>query len=55
MMSAIIIFGKNSFIFRFVSYGLVTKSLEAGSTFEKVAKKIKCEKMNVNRFTTKFG
>jgi hypothetical protein len=48
MMSAITIFGKNSFIFSFVDYGLVTKSLgAAGCTFEEVKKKTKCQKMNV--------
>ncbi len=47
MMSAIIIFEKNSFIFSFVGYGLMTKSLEARCTFEKVAEKTKCQKMNV--------
>jgi hypothetical protein len=40
-------FGKGSFIFSFVSYGLVTNSLGAGCTFEEVAEKIKCQKMNV--------
>jgi hypothetical protein len=44
-MSAITIFGKNSFIFGFVDYGLVTKPL--GCTFEEVTKKTKCQKMNV--------
>jgi len=33
----------------------VTKSLEAGYTFNEVAQKTKCQKMNVNPFTTKFG
>jgi hypothetical protein len=41
---------ESSFKFSFVSYGLVTKSLEAGCTFEEVAEKIKCQKMNVNVF-----
>jgi hypothetical protein len=50
MMGALTIFGKGGFIFSFVSYGLVTKSLEAGCTFEEVAEKIKCQKMNVNFF-----
>jgi len=31
MMSAISIFGENSFIFNFVGYGLVIKSLEGGA------------------------
>jgi len=44
-----------SFIFSFVSYGLVTKSLGVGCTFEEVAQKIKRQKMNVNHFTIKFG
>ncbi len=55
MMGALNIFGKGSFKFSFVSYGLVTKSLEVGCTFEEVAEKIKCQKMNVNFFTTKVG
>jgi hypothetical protein len=55
MMGALTIFGKGSFIFSFVSYGLVTKSLEAGCTFEEVAEKIKYQKMNVNVFTNKVG
>jgi len=55
MMSVIIIFEESSFIFSFVSYGLVTKSLGAGCTFEEVAEKTKCQKMNANLFTTKFG
>jgi hypothetical protein len=53
MMGAIIIFEENSFIFSFVSYGLVTKSFGARCRFEEVAKKTKCQKMNVNIFTTK--
>ncbi len=55
MMGAIIMFGKNNFILNFVGYGLVTKSLGVGCTFEEVAKKTKCQKMNVNIFTTKLG
>jgi hypothetical protein len=47
-MGAITIFGKNSFIFSFVDYGLVKKSLGASCTFEEVAEKTKCQKMNVN-------
>ncbi len=39
MMSAITIFEESSFIFSFVTYGLVTKSFGTGCTFEKVAKK----------------
>jgi hypothetical protein len=38
-----------------VGYGLVTKSLGAGCTFEEVRReKTKCQKMNVNPFTTKL-
>jgi hypothetical protein len=48
MIGAIPIFGKNSFIFSFVDYGLMTKSLGARCTFEEVAEKTKCQKMNVN-------
>ncbi len=58
MMSPIIIFEKNSFIFSFVGYGLITKSLEsleAKCTFEKVAEKTKCQKINCEIFTTKLG
>ncbi len=47
MMGAITIIGKNSFIFSFVDYGLVTKSLGARCTFEEVVEKTKCHKMNV--------
>jgi len=54
MMSAIIIFEENSLISSFMSYGLVKKSLKVGCTFEEGAKKIKCQKMNVNIFTTTF-
>jgi hypothetical protein len=42
MMGALTIFGKNSFIFSFVGYGLVTKSLRVGCTFEMVVEKTKC-------------
>jgi hypothetical protein len=51
---AMIIFGKSSFIFRFVGYGLVTKSFGAWCTFEEMVEKSKCQKMNVNLFTTKW-
>jgi hypothetical protein len=54
MMSAIIIFEESSFKFSFVSYGLVTKSLEARCTFEEMTEKIKRQKMNLTLFTTKF-
>ncbi len=47
MMGAINIFGKNSFKLNFVDYGLVTISLGARGTFEGVADKTKCQKMNV--------
>jgi hypothetical protein len=52
VMSAITNFEESSFVFSFVSYGLVTKSFGTGCTFEQVAKKTKCQKMNVNFFTT---
>jgi hypothetical protein len=55
MIDAIITFGENSFIFSFVGYGLVTKSLATGCTFEKVAEKTKCGKMNVSIFTINLG
>ncbi len=48
MMGYITSFQKNSFIFNFVDYGLVTTSFGARCTFEEVAKKTKCQKMNVN-------
>jgi hypothetical protein len=47
-MNAITIFEKYSFIFSFVNYELVIKSLGARCTLEVVAEKRKCEKMNVN-------
>jgi hypothetical protein len=50
MMDAIIIFEKNSFIFSFV--GVVNRGWVR--TFEEGAKKIKCQKMNVNFFTNKL-
>jgi hypothetical protein len=55
MMNAIAIFEESSFIFNFVSDGLVTKSFGTGCTFEEVAKKTKCQKTNVNFFTSKLG
>ncbi len=56
MIGAIFTFGENSFIFSFVGYGLVAKSLAAWCTFEKVEEKTKCQKMmNVNIFTIKLG
>jgi hypothetical protein len=45
MMGAIVIFGKSSFIFNYVGYGLMTKSL--GGWVKEVAEKTKCQKMNV--------
>jgi len=47
-MNAITIFEKYSFIFSFVNYELVIKSLGARCTLKVVAAKRKCEKMNVN-------
>jgi hypothetical protein len=47
MMVAITIFEKNNFIFHIVNYGLVTKSIGAGCTFEEVAEKTNCQKMNM--------
>jgi len=48
LIGAIAIIGKNSFIFSFVDYGLVTTSLGARCTFEEVVEKIKCQEMNAN-------
>ncbi len=45
---------ENSFIFNFVGYGLGPKSLGVKCTFEEVAKKNKCQKLNMNIFTTKL-
>ncbi len=50
MMSAIIIFEESGFMFRFVRYELVTRSLEAGCTFEEVAEKIKSLKDECESF-----
>jgi hypothetical protein len=55
MMGAITIFGESSFIFSLGGYGLLTKSLGVGCTFEMFIEKTKCQKMNVNFFTTKLG
>jgi len=55
MTSAISNFGKNSFIFNVVGYGLVIESLGPRCTLEEVAHKTKCQKMNVNLFPTKLG
>jgi hypothetical protein len=54
MICAITIFGESSFIFNFVGYGLVIKSLGTRCTFEKVEKKTKHQKMNMNLFPTKL-
>jgi hypothetical protein len=48
MLGAITVFGKNSFKFNFVDYGLVTISLGARGTFEGVAEKTKCQRMTMN-------
>jgi acyl CoA:acetate/3-ketoacid CoA transferase beta subunit len=48
LISAITIIGKNSFIFSFVDYALVTKSLGPRCTFEEVVEKTKCQDINVN-------
>ncbi len=53
MLGALAIFGEGSFIFLWIA--LVAKSFEAGCTFEEVVEKEKCQKMNVNPFTTKLG
>jgi hypothetical protein len=54
MMGVLTIFGEGNFIFSFVGYGLVTKSLGVGCTFDKAVEKKKCQKMNVNIFITKL-
>jgi hypothetical protein len=53
-MGAFAIFGEDSFIFSFVTYTLMTKSVGVGCTFKKVALETKCGKMNVNPCTTKL-
>ncbi len=55
MMGALTIFGEKTFMFSFVGYRVVTKSLGAGCTFEEVADKTKCQNMNVNIFRIKLG
>jgi hypothetical protein len=50
MMGAIIILGKNSFKFSFAGYGLLTKSLGLGCTFEEVAQKNKNKKMSKDEY-----
>ncbi len=49
-MGAIPIVGEVSFIFSFVSYGLVTKSLGLGAHLRRWHRKTKHQKMNVNLF-----
>ncbi len=46
MMCAITIFGESNFIFNFLGYGSVIKSLGAPSTFEKVEEKTKHHEIN---------
>ncbi len=55
MVGALIIFGKCSSILNLVGYGLVTKTFRVGCTFEVVADKKKCQKMNVIPLRTKLG
>ncbi len=47
-------FGDGSFIFKLVSYVLMTKLLGVGCTIYEVADKANSLKMNVNAFTTKL-
>ncbi len=54
MKSVLTIFGDGSFIFKFVSYGLMTKPLGIGCTISELAKKAKRLKVNVNPFATKL-
>jgi hypothetical protein len=54
IMGAIMLFGEKSFIFSLVGYELVTKSLGARCTFEELAEKTNCQKMNVNIFRIKL-
>jgi hypothetical protein len=44
MMGVLSIFGEGNFIFSFVGYGLVTKSLGVGCTIEEVEEKKKMSK-----------
>jgi hypothetical protein len=53
-MGNLIIFREGNFMFSVLGYGLVTKSLGVGCTFEEVVDKTKCWKMNVNPFITKL-
>jgi len=55
LMCVVTIGGETSFIFSFVRYGLVRKSLGVGCTFQKMAQKTKCPKMNVNLFIIELG
>jgi hypothetical protein len=48
MMGALTIFEKIYLMFNIVDNGLVTKLLGAGCTFDEVAEKTNCQKMNVN-------
>jgi hypothetical protein len=56
-MNSITIFGESSFIFSFMSYGLMIKLLGAWCAFEKVEEKTNkmSKKMNVNLFPKKLG
>jgi len=45
-----VFFDEDSFIFNFVGYGLVTKSLEAGCTFEEVGGESKMPKEECESF-----
>ncbi len=55
MMGVITMFGKKIVSCNFVGYGLAPKSLRVECTFEEVALKTKCQKLNMNIFTTKLG
>jgi len=50
MMGVLSIFGEGNFIFSFVGYGLVTKSLGVGCTIEEVAKEKKMSKDECESF-----
>jgi hypothetical protein len=54
-MSVETIFEESIIIFSFVVMDWWQSQLRAGRTIAKVAKKTKCQKMNVNIFTTKLG
>ncbi len=53
-MSAIIIFEESNFIFNFVNYELMTKSLGARCTFEEVGNKNKMSKDECESFYSKI-